>query len=278
MSTVPGFPDATSPTPATGLLWLTEGSGSTRDKKVPAGTLMKDLLGRAVNEQAAAASPIAGATDLLPVARGNTGGKASVDAVVGAGLPGSVEALATAAALVGTEYVPVRTAANTIKRVLVSDLVQVHSADPEATTLVLFDNGVDSLLSVDGGAFDSIQVFADVAYRYTHVHASLNLRDKSASASNANPVEILVDFNGEFPGDFLGSLGIRGTAHVSVGTTPMYHRSFGVVAIRDAMTPPALYYRMSLYDMATGLAVPWSTIMPTNGQGCSMQIDIFGPA
>lgn len=94
MSTVLGFPDATSPTPETGVLWLTEGSGSTRDKKVPAGTLMEDLLGRAVNGQAAAASPIVGATDLLPVARGNTGGKASVDAVVAAGLAGGIASLA----------------------------------------------------------------------------------------------------------------------------------------------------------------------------------------
>lgn len=106
MSTVPGFPDATSPTPETGLLWLTEGSGSTRDKKVQAGTLVTDLLGRAVNSQAAAATPIVGATDLLPVARGNTGGKASVNAVVGAGFAGAIADMAGASTLVGTETLP----------------------------------------------------------------------------------------------------------------------------------------------------------------------------
>jgi hypothetical protein len=107
MSTVPGFPDATSPTPETGLLWLTEGSGSTRDKKVQAGTLVTDLLGRAVNSQAAAAAPIVGATDLLPVARGNTGGKASVDEVVAAGIPGGTTLLDSASVLDRTETFPI---------------------------------------------------------------------------------------------------------------------------------------------------------------------------
>lgn len=107
MSTVPGFPDATSPTPETGLLWLTEGSGSTRDKKVQAGTLVTDLLGRAVNSQAAAATPIVGGTDLIPVARGNTGGKASVDAVVAAGIPGGTTLLDSASVLDRTEVFPI---------------------------------------------------------------------------------------------------------------------------------------------------------------------------
>ncbi len=124
MSTVPGFPDATSPTPATGLLWLTEGSGSTRDKKVEAGTLVTDLLGTAVNAQPAAATPIVPASDLLPVARGDVGGKASVNAVVEAGfagaLPGAVGALAVATALTGTETLPV--VQTTAKSVLVSRL------------------------------------------------------------------------------------------------------------------------------------------------------------
>jgi len=106
MSTVPGFPDATSPTPETGLLWLTEGSGTTRDKKVQAGTLVTDLLGRAVNSQATAATPIAGATDLIPVSRGDTGGKASVDAVVGAGLPGAIAGFAAPYALADTDTLP----------------------------------------------------------------------------------------------------------------------------------------------------------------------------
>ena len=122
MSTVPGFPAATSPTPATGLLWLTEGSGSTRDKKVEAGTLVTDLLGTAVNAQAAAASPIVPATDLLPVVRGDVGGKASVDAVIAAGLPGALPtataAMSTASTLTGAETFPV--VQTTAKSVLVS--------------------------------------------------------------------------------------------------------------------------------------------------------------
>lgn len=124
MSTVLGFSAATVPTPETSVLWTTEGSGSTRDKQVQAGTLVTDLLGRAVNSQAAAAAPIAGATDLLPVVRGNTGGKASVDAVVEAGfpgaLPGAVGGLSTASALTGAETFPV--VQTTAKRALVSRL------------------------------------------------------------------------------------------------------------------------------------------------------------
>lgn len=53
MSTVPGFPNATSPTPHTGLLWLTEGSGAARDKKVTALDLVADILPGAIGTGAA---------------------------------------------------------------------------------------------------------------------------------------------------------------------------------------------------------------------------------
>ena len=69
MSTVLGFPDATSPTPETGLLWLTEGSGSTRDKKVPSGTLVTDLFPTSLVSATvamSAASALSG-TETLPI-------------------------------------------------------------------------------------------------------------------------------------------------------------------------------------------------------------------
>lgn len=65
MSTVPGFPDATSPTPETGLLWLTEGSGSTRDKKVTALDLVADILPGAIGTGTAPSALVG--TETIPL-------------------------------------------------------------------------------------------------------------------------------------------------------------------------------------------------------------------
>lgn len=85
MSTVLGFPDATSPTPETGVLWFTEGSGTTRDKKIAAGTLVRDLLGVAIVGQPPPTETLDG-TETLPIVQAGVGRETTLlsaaDAVV----------------------------------------------------------------------------------------------------------------------------------------------------------------------------------------------------
>lgn len=121
MATVLEYPTLAAAEPLD-ILYAIRGTGDDRDSKIPVGQVAKDLLGYSIGGQAAAATPIAPATDMIPVARGTAGGKASVDAIVQAGfaaaLPGAVAALSTASTLTGTETLPV--VQTTAKSALVS--------------------------------------------------------------------------------------------------------------------------------------------------------------
>lgn len=131
MSTVPGFPDATSPTPESVLLWATEGSGASRDKKVTALNLVKDMIPGAMAPAVtnlSAASTLTG-TELLPVVQTTTK-KVTVKDLLAEGIP----TLDTQAAILSGDRLVVTPASGDAKRLPVSALAQASSWTTLGTT------------------------------------------------------------------------------------------------------------------------------------------------
>lgn len=151
MPTLLDLPVASSPG-ATDKLWLTQGTGTDRDKQVTAGDL------------------ISGA---LPTV-----------------MPSIVAAFPAPALLLGTETVPLLQ--TTMKEMPIADVVKVYDLNPTLVILQNYDDGADATLSAmqNGSPASIFRVAVSPGGRVAMIDMRLRLLGRPASASNGDPATI----------------------------------------------------------------------------------------
>ena len=270
MPTVPNLPAATSPAP-TDLLWATQGTGSSRNKKMTLeqasvgglkGSLVSMSRFQDANGTAAPSRvPILGSQD----AALQTDPKyMRIDDLVQSQMTGA----ALAAAVVDPEDIDGATEfhvlglGNTYSKVSLATLFPVVEIPKSAVTLVKYDNGVDSTLATEdlGGSY--VRVGADPLHRTHFLDIHLRLNGKSASATNANPS--LITISG-------ASLGAEWADWCVFPTDAMmpavwgYGTSTFILVYGHIIVPPIASGKdVSVYLGRAGLGNEWRNVLPTN--------------
>lgn len=200
MPTLLGLPDADLPISGVDKLWINQGTGTDRDREVQA----QDVVGGGLQGFLANATkftdangtagpsrvPVLGSQDSAFQA---TAKYMAISELVSSQMTGTIS---SAPAVVRADLLgehAIGAVGNTFVNVGTSDLWQVAEIPWSAVTLLGYNNGVDSLLSVDGVAGSYVRLTSDPRHRRYCLDVFLELRGKSASASNDHPAQIIID-------------------------------------------------------------------------------------
>jgi hypothetical protein len=269
MSTVPGFPDATVPTPETALLWATEGSGVGRDKKVTALNLVKDMFPGSIASGSAPSIPLDG-TETVPMLQGAAFREATVGNVFSGGfalgLPAlPVSTLPEESDIMGLVKLP--GAGDLPKKMTLGNVFFRQNVNLNLINLVKYNNGADILASAVNAAGASSLQIAMIGPRLALVDLHLELNGQTLSASNTNPAIVSINWSG-LPGRLAG-VGLPYLVGSPKGTAILYHNSaFSQPIFSMGLTSDYYFY-------TTGTARKWQDLAPTNSSALQIHLQHF---
>ena len=263
MPTVPNLP-AASAVASTDHLWLTQGTGTARDKKATVAQI-----GDAGHKALAFgdASAVA-ATDKVFLVQGSGADKdkmAVLPAVVGAGLPGAMAALGAADPLDGTEFFPMVTAAGVAFKAspeIVGRRIRHDFEYSEITALRFGSGGADVLLSTVTGVEGKLAIAFDYQLQVWDMSIGLYIPLQATTGHYAVGLAVPVS---AFPTD-LQSL-VRGSYPLGVGTAygSLLKTVAQVLPVVDVTPVNQIRYEFS--SGAAGGALNWDDVATPGSSG-----------